>query len=90
MDMTRVAGLALLIFLLLLSAVAVVYSKYRSRQIFTEIQRMEKQLDQLEVDWGRLQLEVTMLTQENRVETEAQDRLKLVLPEHGNIIYLQP
>jgi cell division protein FtsL len=86
----KMIAVTILIFFLLFSAVAVVYSKYRSRQIFSEIQRMEKQLDQLEVDWGRLQLELTMLTQENRVENEAQDRLKLILPERGNIIYLQP
>ena len=81
------AGLSVV---LLASALAVIYSKYQSRLIFIEIQEMEKELDRYEVEWGRLQLELTMLTEENRVEVEAKKRLKLVMPVREKIIYLKP
>lgn len=81
------AGLSVV---LLSSALAVIYSKYQSRLIFIEIQKMEKELDRYEVEWGRLQLELTMLTEENRVEVEAKKRLKLVMPVREKIIYLKP
>ncbi|MFM8340895.1 MAG: cell division protein FtsL [Methylomonas sp.] len=37
--------LVLLIIMLLLSAIAVIYSKYQFRQVFMEIQKKEKELD---------------------------------------------
>ena len=61
---------SILIAMLMLSAIAVIYSKYQSRQLFIGIQQKEKQLDDYEVEWGRLQLELTTLTEENRIEIE--------------------
>ncbi len=75
---------------LLVSALAVIYSKYQSRLLFTEIQEMEKKLDRYEVEWGRLQLELTMLTEENRIEVTARKRLKLIMPVREKIIYIKP
>ncbi len=53
---------------LLLSSLAVVYSKNLSRLIFIEIQKQERALDQYEVEWGQMQLELTMLGEQNRLE----------------------
>lgn len=82
--------LSILVAMLMLSAIAVIYSKYQSRLIFIEIQNKEKQLDDYEVEWGRLQLELTTLTEENRVEIEARNRLLLTLPQQNKIIYIKP
>ncbi|MCK9607731.1 MAG: cell division protein FtsL [Methylomonas sp.] len=82
--------LSILIAMLLLSAIAVIYSKYQSRQLFIEIQKKEKQLDDYEVEWGRLQLELTTLTEENRIEIEARKRLMLTLPAQNKIVYIKP
>jgi cell division protein FtsL len=75
---------------LLSSALAVIYSKYRTRLLFVEIQKQERELDKEAVKWGQLQLEITTLTAENRIEIEAHDKLKLVLPNRANIIYIKP
>ena len=80
----------LLVVALMLSAIAVIYSKYQSRLAFMEIQKKEKELDNYEVEWGRLQLELTTLTEENRVEIEARNRLMLTLPSQDKIIYIKP
>ena len=75
---------------LLLTALAVIYSKHYSRLMFIEIQRQEKALDQHEVEWGQTQLELTTFAEQTRVELVARKKLKLVVPEHEKIIYIKP
>lgn len=82
--------LTVLLILFLISALAVIVSKYQSRLLFIEIQKQEKRLDNYEVEWGQLQLELTMLTEENRVESIAKKQLQLRMPQRENIIYLKP
>ncbi len=79
-----------LILVLITSAIAVVHSKYHSRLLFIEIQKQQRVLDKQMINWGLLQLEVTTLTAENRVELEATNKLDLVLPSHRKIIYIKP
>ena len=82
--------LSVAVIVLLLSALAVIYSKYYSRLIFIEIQKNERALDQYEVEWGQMQLELTMLAEQNRVELVAREQLKLVMPIREKIIYIKP
>lgn len=86
----RYLGLGGLILVMLVSALAVIYSKYHSRLIFIEIQKQERALDQYEVEWGQLQLELTTLAEQNRVEQVARGQLKLVMPLREKIIYIKP
>ena len=88
--MARFFGIGVLISMLLVSALMVIYKKYNSRLIFIEIQKQEKALDQHEVAWGQLQLELTTLAEQNRVEQVAREQLKLVLPSREKIIYIKP
>lgn len=88
--MFRFWGMGALFVVLLVSALAVIYSKYYSRLIFIEIQQQEKALDQYEVEWGQMQLELTMLAEQNRVERVALEELKLVMPLREKTIYLKP
>jgi len=87
---SRYLGMAGLILVLLVSALVVIYSKYQSRLIFIEIQKQERALDQYEVEWGQLQLELTTLAEQNRVEQVAREQLKLVMPLREKIIYIKP
>jgi cell division protein FtsL len=90
MAISRYLGLGALILALLVSALAVIYSKYDSRLIFIEIQKQERVLDQYEVEWGQLQLELTTLADQKRVEQVAREQLKLVMPLREKIIYIKP
>ena len=83
-------GLIVLLVVLMVSALAVIYCKNTSRSIFIEIERHEQALDQYEVEWGQMQLELSTLAEQNRVEAIAKQRLKLVLPPRENIIYIKP
>lgn len=69
---------------------AVIISKYRSRSLFIEIQKQESTLDNFEITWGQLQLELTTLKEENRIEQVAKKQLKLQIPDRKKIIYLKP
>jgi cell division protein FtsL len=86
----RYLGIGALITVLLVSALTVIYSKYQSRLIFIEIQKQERALDQYEVEWGQLQLELTTLAELNRVEQVAREQLKLVMPLREKIVYIKP
>jgi cell division protein FtsL len=86
----RLFGTGIVLTTLLLSAMAVIYSKYYSRLIFIEIQQQEKILAQYDVEWGQMQVELTMLLGQNHVETVARDQLKLVMPLREKTIYLEP
>ncbi len=90
MPMSRFLGLSGLLIILLVSALAVIYSKYYSRLLFIDIQKQERTLDQYEVEWGQMQLELTMLSEQNRVELVAREQLKLVMPLREKIIYIKP
>lgn len=83
-------GLLLLLTLVLASALAVVYTKYRSRMLFAEIQRLELELDAYEVEWGQLQLEQNTWAEHSRIERLARTRLGMVLPLREAIIYIKP
>ena len=78
-----------LFLIVLLSGLAVIYSKYQSRQVFVEIQKTEKILEQLEVRWERLILEETMLSEHNRVEKKARKTMGLIDLDRKSIVYIQ-
>ncbi len=82
--------LLLLIAVVVFSALAVVYTKYRIRMVFAEIQRLEQVLVAIDEEWGRLQLEQNTWAEHSRIETLARDRLGMVLPARESIIYLRP
>ncbi len=76
--------------ILLITALAVIYSKHYSRLLFIEIQKQERLLDQKEVEWGQTQLELTTFSEQTRVELVARQKLKLKTPEREKIVYLKP
>jgi len=75
---------------LLLSALSVIYSKYYSHLIFIEIQKQERDLDHYEIEWGQMQLELSMLAEHNRIELMARNQLNLIMPLREKIIYINP
>jgi cell division protein FtsL len=68
------------------SAVAVVASKHQSRRLFVELQQLERERDQLEVQWGRLRLEQGAWSTHGRIEQVAREQLDLQLPGPDRVI----
>lgn len=65
---------------LMLCALAVVNAQHRARTLFIEMEALKKEARDLEVEWGKLQLEQGMLTSHARVETLAKNQLELISP----------
>ena len=80
--MSARAGLALLVLTLMAiaSAIAVVYARHESRQAFVELTKLEAERDELNIEFGRLQLEQATWAETNRIEQIAAGELGMVFP----------
>ncbi len=76
--------------LVLLSAAGVVYSVYMSRQMVNELQSLQRQSDELQVQWGQLLLEKSTWGSYPRVEQTARSHLGMYLPTVQEIVVVQP
>ena len=83
-------GMLLLIFMVLLSALGLVYSKYQSRKLFVHLQALEVKRDALNIEWGRLLLEQSTLATPTRVERIARERLGMRAPAPETIVIVAP
>jgi len=85
LQLTLLSGLILAV---VLSAVAVVYSKHQSRKLFVELQALYQQIDELDIEWGRLQLEQSTWSSHGRIEEIARKKLNMTLPKANDILYI--
>jgi cell division protein FtsL len=79
-----------LLLLLVGSALAVVYSKHQSRKVFADIQTLERKMDDYQVEWGQLQLELETWAEHGRVERKAKQQLKMGVPNREDTRYVRP
>ena len=73
----------------LASAVGCVYSKHQSRKLFTALQALTQERDQLEVKRGQLQIEQGTWSTHARVERLARE-LGMRTPVAGEILLVLP
>ena len=72
------------------SAIGVVFMRHRHRQLFVELSRLERARDELNIEFGRLELEQATLSESNRIEAEATGRLGMKFPETADIVVVRP
>ena len=82
--------LAALIVANIASALAVVHSRHRHRQLFAEVTQLEKARDDLNIEFGRLQLEQATWAESNRIDQVARDRLGMKFPEGAETVVIRP
>ncbi len=80
---------ALLVVAVMGSAIGVVYSKHQTRKLFVELQELHKQVDELNIEWGRLQLEQSAWSSHGRIEKIARSKLKMKLPGANEVLYIK-
>jgi cell division protein FtsL len=68
------------------TGVWVVEAKHRSRQLFVELEELNREQDRLQIDWGRLQLEQSTLATHSRIESLARERLQLTIPPDDELV----
>ena len=72
------------------SAIGVVYARHRHRLLFVELAKLEKVRDELNIEFGRLQLEQATVAESNRIDQIARLRLGMKFPEAGDIVVVRP
>jgi cell division protein FtsL len=64
----------------LASAAGAVWSKHRARELFVELERLNTRRDNLEIQWGQLQLEQSAWSTHAFVERVASAKLRMGMP----------
>jgi cell division protein FtsL len=72
-----------------LSAMALVYTKHESRKLFVELEGLTLERDNLNIEWGQLQIEQSTWAQHARIEQVATDDLLLVRPATTDIFVIE-
>ncbi len=83
-------GILTLSIAILVSALAVIYAQHQSRKFFVELQVLEKVSDEIDVEWGRLQLEQGAWTTHGRVEQIARNKLDMEIPNTDAVVIIIP
>lgn len=86
----RVLVVAVLACAVLISAVGVVFARHESRRLFIELQQLTAIRDDLNVDWGRLQIERSTWASLGRVEQIADDKLDMQVPDPAGVVIVEP
>lgn len=82
--------LAILIAANVLSAIGVVFARHEHRQLFIALTGLEKARDELNIEFGRLQLEQATWAESNRIDQVARERLGMKFPETSDIVVVRP
>ena len=80
---------ALLVLANVASAIGVVFARHEHRQLFIALSRLEKARDELNIEFGRLQLEQATWAESNRIDQVARERLGMKFPEAGDIVVVR-
>ena len=72
------------------SAAGVVYVKHQARTLFVELEKLSANRDQLNIEWGRLQLEQSAWSAHGFVEQVASRQLHMTLPSATEVKIVQP
>lgn len=87
----RILLVVTVVFMLVLaSAIMLVYTKHQSRKLFVELQQLKYQVDDLNTEWGQLQLEQSAWSGHGRIESVARTRLSMAMPESDEVVFIKP
>jgi cell division protein FtsL len=72
-----------------LSAIGVVFARHEHRQLFIALTKLERSRDELNIEFGRLQLEQATWAESNRIDQVARMRLGMKFPETSDIVVVR-
>lgn len=67
------------------SAAGAIYCKHRARELFVQLERLNSGRDELDAEWGRLQIEQSYWSTYAYVENTATVRLQMRIPASHDI-----
>ena len=71
------------------TALAIVYTKHESRKVFVELEQLAKERDELNIEWGQLQIEQSTWATHGRIEQVATEDLELIRPPASEIYVIE-
>jgi cell division protein FtsL len=72
------------------SAMQVIYARHKARDLFVHLEKLNTERDMLEMEWGRLQLEQSTWSSHAFVETVANAKLKMNIPQARDVRIVRP
>lgn len=72
-----------------MSAIALIYTKHESRKLFVELESLTTERDELNIEWGQLQIEQSTWATHARIERVAAEELSLVRPKATEIYVIE-
>lgn len=76
--------------ILIVCALGVVTSQHEARKLFVVLENEREMAHQLEVEWGKLQLEQSTLAMHGRVESIASGQLNMKVPTQSRVQVVIP
>ena len=74
----------------LASAAGAVYCEHRARELFIQLEALNARRDNLQIEWGQLQLEQSAWSSHAFVERVASTRLHMAMPAPQSIEVVSP
>ena len=87
--LSRLVLIAVLFLANVFTGVGIVYSKHSVRKAFIELQDLNNSFDELQVEWGRLQLEQSAWATHGRIEKLAREELKMGLVHEEGLVFIK-
>jgi cell division protein FtsL len=84
--MLEIGGVLGLAACVVASGIWIVGVEHRSRQLFMQTQELNRELDRLQTDWGRLQIEQGTYATHSRIEALVRQRLQLTVPSGDQLV----
>ncbi len=85
MSRANVLSLLVLYIMVITAALWIVQNRHTSRQLFMELQTLEKERDRLSAEWSRLKLEQSTILNQIRVDNRAKSELGMQKPTAAQI-----
>ena len=73
----------------LASAIGVVWTRHESRALFVNLTTLQNQRDELNIEYGKLELEQATYAEPRRIDDEARQKLGMVDPRPQDIRLLR-
>ena len=80
----------LLLSLVIACVLGVVTSQHKARKLFVELQKEKDRAQQMDVEWGQLQLEQSTWAMHSRIEKIAAKFMQMQVPEPNRIQVVSP
>jgi cell division protein FtsL len=85
-----VLAVPLLWLAVLASSAGAIYCEHRSRELFIQVEALNARRDNLQIEWGQLQLEQSAWSSHAFVERVASTRLHMAIPPPQSIEVVSP